>query len=154
MIVNRPEVRFKPLVFDLVQMNNLDLLGPGEEYDYLLYDDILFSPMGEVESGDYLVITREQKALHLKPKELERAFEPNTKDNWQEELLSVDERGFEWALAHMKFGLPVKRQDSSDVIRLVEGKYFTANQGEYWFPKIEDLTYENWQVALDFGDEE
>lgn len=154
MIVNRPEVRFKPLVFDYVPIANLDLLSPGDDPMQLYYDDIVFEPMNEVEHGDYLVLVPgEPAALHLKPHELERCFEPNTKDNWNEELVTVDQKGFEWALIHMKSGMPVKRRDDSDIIilDLIEGRF--KRNGEDWHPTLDDLLYDQWEVALDFGDE-
>lgn len=157
MLVDLPEYRMIPHVVQVIRVTEMDKLVESSKEGCLNYHDFMFLPDGDVDEGDFLVI-RNGAISHYKPDEFNTFFEPNSRDNWNDDGISILQTGIDWAMAQLKSGWAIKRGDSTQIIYpdIVDCalKFFTRlDDGAVveWAPTIDDLHHENWQVVPDFG---
>lgn len=147
MLVDIPEYRLRPKVVMGVRIDNLDYLNTEDEPDIWMYHQFIFSTEDLVEVGDYLMICDGQ-VTHLKAKDFEDAFMPNTKDTWDDDLLETS-HGFDWALMNLKSGIPVKRGEMTVCPVIEDGELHFEVQGAKWMPEMADIRAIDWEA--DYG---
>lgn len=147
MQLDLPEVRLKPIVFQQVVIEDAQLLRrTGYKWQY---DDIEFVCSGVVSIGDSVLIHPVHDSLHLTPDQLQEFYVPNDDDHWEEKLVKVQEQGFDYALYHMRSGLPCAR-DSQSTIHTMDRHGFYQKCGDAyveWQPTTDDLLATDWRVA-------
>lgn len=150
--VNIPSYRLKQKIILGVQIKDPGLIEFIDGEGYYSYRGICFNTNREPLRDDYIGLV-DGVGEHFSKREFERAFEPNTKDNWQSERIEMDDSGFEWALVQLKSGMSVTRGGPLiSPFYEKDGLHLRIQQDDEmieWLPSIEDMRAENWQVIFE-----